>query len=80
MNPHRSSNSHRPSAERVIPGRILLSGVWLGMVAVLTGILSYIVTTHGDPEAGAGARGTPFAQIAREDLPETVGSLSLIHI
>jgi WD40 repeat protein len=67
---------HRSSAERVIPRRILLSGVWLGTVAVLAGILSYLVTTQGNPEAGAGAQDTPFAQLAREDLHAPVWSVA----
>src|SRR5262245_37048177 len=71
-----SMTDHRSSAGRVIPRRILLSGVWLGTVAVLSGILSYLVTTQGNPEAGPGAQDTPFAQLAREDLHAPVWSLA----
>src|SRR3982751_2735774 len=58
-----SMTDHKSSEERVIPRWILLSGVWLGMVALLAGILSYLVTTQGNPEAGPGAQDTPFAQL-----------------
>ena len=69
-------DEHRFSLERLILRRFLLSGVWLVRVAVLAGILSYVITMQWRPEAGAGAKDTPLEQLAREDLHSPVWSLA----